>query len=161
MHPELPDHIAPLARPDQLAMGEAPRMQRAVNPFLPELDEFEQLRTVRRQIVVLPDEAVDHIPPIRTPAERFGRGQPLALQHHFGLFSTHGHTCEASSFGRRCQLGNSFQLKQSVVTVMCRQPRLADTRHCTLYPRCAILRTTRCSGIAGKSGPRDRHPRRH
>ena len=31
MHPELPDHIAPLARPDQLAMGEAPRMQRAVN----------------------------------------------------------------------------------------------------------------------------------
>ena len=100
MHPELPDQIAPLARPDQLAMGEAPRMQRAVNPFLPELDEFEQLRTVRRQIVVLPDEAVDHIPLIRTPAERFGRGQPLALQHHFGLFSTHGHTCEASSFGR-------------------------------------------------------------
>ena len=42
MHPKLPDHIAPLARPDQLAMGESHRMQRAVDPFLPELDEFEQ-----------------------------------------------------------------------------------------------------------------------
>jgi hypothetical protein len=58
------------------------------------------LRTVRRQIVVLPDEAVDHIPLIRTPAEQVGPGQPLALQHHLGLFSTHGHICEASSFGR-------------------------------------------------------------
>jgi len=100
MHPELPDHVAPLARPDQLAMGEAPRMQRAVNHFLPELDEFEQWRKIRRQIVVLPDEAVDHITLIRTPAEQSGRGQPLALQHQPGLFSTHGHTCEASSFGR-------------------------------------------------------------
>ena len=100
MHPELPDHIAPLARPDQLAMGESHRMQRAVDPFLPELDEFQHLRTVRRQIVVLPDEAVDHIPLIRNPVEQFGRGQPIALQHYPGLFSTHGHTCEASSFGR-------------------------------------------------------------
>jgi hypothetical protein len=79
MHPELPDHIAPLARPDQLAMAETHRMQRAVDPFLPELDEFEHLRTVRRQIAVLPDEAVDHIPLIRTPAEQFGRGQPITL----------------------------------------------------------------------------------
>jgi len=100
MHPELPDHIAPLARPDQLAMGEAPRMQRAVNHFLPELDEFEQWRKIRRQIMVLPDEAVDRLTLIRTPAEQSGRCQPLALQHQPGLFSTHGHTCEASSFGR-------------------------------------------------------------
>ena len=100
MHPELPDHIAPLARPDQLAMGESPRMQWAINHFLPELDEFEQLRKIRRQSVVLPDQAVDHTTLIRTPAEQSGRGQPLALQPQPGLFSTHGHTCEASSFGR-------------------------------------------------------------
>ena len=100
MHPELPDPIAPLARPDQLAVGEAPRRQRAVDHFLPELDEFEQLRTVRRQIIVLPQKVVDHITLILTPAEQFGRGQPKALQHQLGLFFTHGHTCEASSFGR-------------------------------------------------------------
>ena len=38
---------------------------------------------IGRQIVFLPDEAVEHMGVIGHVIEEFGGGEPVALQHHF------------------------------------------------------------------------------
>jgi hypothetical protein len=64
-------------------------MQRALDLFLPEFDELEERGVIRRQIILLPDEAVENIAIIRHTVVKLGRGQPIALQHQFRLASRH------------------------------------------------------------------------
>ena len=89
MQPELAHHIAPFSRSNKLAVGEAHRMQRAFDPFVPELDELEQFRIIECQIILLPDEAGEHISIIRHPIVKLGRGQPIASRRQFGLLPGH------------------------------------------------------------------------
>jgi hypothetical protein len=84
-----PTDVAPFAGAYQLAVGKAHRMQRPFDLFLPELDEPEQRRIIRRQIIFLPDEAVENITIIRHPVIKLGSGQTIALQHQFNLGSLH------------------------------------------------------------------------
>jgi len=55
MIPKLAHLIAPCARPDQLAVHKAHRMQRPFDIALPVFDEGEQTVVVGGKVVVLPD----------------------------------------------------------------------------------------------------------
>ena len=58
---ELPVHLAPFIRRDQLLVRVADRVQRPVELGLPEFDEPDQNRKLRRQVVILPDEALQQV----------------------------------------------------------------------------------------------------
>src|SRR3546814_18060762 len=54
VEPKLAVHGAPLGGPQQMVMRDADRMQRRFDLAVPEVDEIEQCREVRRQTIVLP-----------------------------------------------------------------------------------------------------------
>jgi len=81
--------VLPFAGADHFAVRELHRMQRAVDFALPEFDEFKQLRMVRRQIILLPDEGIEHMGIVRHPVEHFSGCQPVAFEHHFGFGHLH------------------------------------------------------------------------
>src|SRR3546814_5596043 len=56
VEPKLAVHGAPLGGPQQMVMRDADRMQRRFDLAVPEVDEIEQCREVRRQTIVLPHE---------------------------------------------------------------------------------------------------------
>ena len=89
MQPKLAHHIAPFARRDQLAMGEPHRMKRSLDVALPEFDKAKEFGIIGGKIIVLPDEAVENIAIIGHPLVEFRRGQPIALQHLFGVGHAH------------------------------------------------------------------------
>ncbi len=55
-------------------------MQLAVNLMRPEIEKLVQARESRRQIVFLPDEALQQIGMIRHVVENFRRCQPVIVQ---------------------------------------------------------------------------------
>ncbi len=60
-------------------------MQWSLDVRLPELDELEQLGVIWRQIVVLPDKDIEHVPVVWHPVEELGGGEAVALEHQLGL----------------------------------------------------------------------------
>jgi hypothetical protein len=67
---ELAHHVPPFPRRDHLAVREADGMERPLDLALPELDELEEARMVGREVVVLPDEAVEDVAVIRASGRR-------------------------------------------------------------------------------------------
>src|ERR1700722_8541166 len=65
---------------DQPRMGHCHRMQRALELFQPEIEEFVQRRKVRAEIVVLPDVGLQEPGMVRPPVEDIGSGQAVALE---------------------------------------------------------------------------------
>src|SRR6056297_2757402 len=63
-------------------MGETDRMQRTIYLPLPEFHEFKKSRMVRRQIIILPDKAVEHVNVVGHTIEKFRGGQPISFEHH-------------------------------------------------------------------------------
>ena len=78
MQGEFLSDVAPLARRDQLAVGETDRMQRPLDVLLPKLDEAEEARMIGCQIILLPDEAVEPISVICVPKTCSTRARSLA-----------------------------------------------------------------------------------
>jgi hypothetical protein len=76
MQREFAHHVAPLARRDQLAMGKTHRMKRTFKFALPEFDKAKEL-------------TIQHVAIIGHPIEKFRRGQPVSLEHHFRLRHLH------------------------------------------------------------------------
>ena len=67
---------------------------------LPELYEFEEVRVIRRQIVVLPDERVQYVDIVGHSVKELCRCQTVALQHQFGFALLHADLqicCKVSS----------------------------------------------------------------
>lgn len=60
-------------------------MQRAFDFLLPELDKLEQFWVIRRQIVVLPNERIQHALEVGHPVEQFGRRETVAPEHQLGF----------------------------------------------------------------------------
>ena len=56
------------------------RMQRPVDLLVPEFDKLEQVRIVRGQIILLPQEGVQNMRVVGHPVDHFRRGQPVAFQ---------------------------------------------------------------------------------
>src|SRR5690606_22602790 len=88
---KLPAHIAPLGGRYQFLVRVADRMERPFQFRLPEIDEPDQGRKFRRQIVVLPDIALQDMGVVGHVIEYFGRGEAVAPEHHFH-FSVTAHS---------------------------------------------------------------------
>ena len=67
-------YIAPLPRPDHLAVREAHRMQGAFDFGLPKRDKLEQTWMIRGQIVLLPYETVEHVLVVGHPVKKLRSG---------------------------------------------------------------------------------------
>src|SRR3546814_14249911 len=74
VEPKLAVHGAPLGGPQQMVMRDADRMQRRFDLAVPEVDEIEQCREVRRKTIVLPHEQLQQRWRIgRSEARRVGK----------------------------------------------------------------------------------------
>src|SRR3546814_4039087 len=88
LEPKLAVHGAPLGGPQQMVMRDADRMQRRFDLAVPEDDEIEQCREVRRQTIVLPHEQLQ---------QRWRLGPMIK---DFGGCSSEEHTTELQSLMR-------------------------------------------------------------
>lgn len=80
MDRELRVEDAPVARPDQVAMGNAHRMQPALDIALPELQEAAELGEGRRLVERLPEEGLQQPRMVGHVVEDMGREQAVALE---------------------------------------------------------------------------------
>src|SRR5690606_39701281 len=71
---------APFGWPDQPLMGDAYRVQRAVEALWPEFQDTAQFGKFRRQVIVLPDVELEKGGVVRHVVVDLRRGEPVALQ---------------------------------------------------------------------------------
>ena len=80
MQPEFSVDRPDLRRLDQPRVRHRHRVQRALELFQPEIEEFIELGKVRAEIVVLPDIGLQEPGMVRPPVEDVGGGQAVALE---------------------------------------------------------------------------------
>lgn len=73
-------------RPDSLPRHDRNRMYGGVDVAAPIIQEFMQFRIARREIVELPDEALNKDGMVRHIVKDFRRRQPVSLQLHREIF---------------------------------------------------------------------------
>ena len=87
MQAEFAGHEAELGRLDQPPMRDQHAVERAVEIAIPEIEEVDELREARRDIVILPDIALKQLGVIWQAVEDLRRGQrePLDLPEEVGV----------------------------------------------------------------------------
>src|SRR5437867_384914 len=79
MQAELAFDEAELRRRDQPPVRHANAIERAVEIRVPEIEEVSELGEAGREVVVLPDIALQQLGVVRKPVEDLGRGEREAL----------------------------------------------------------------------------------
>ncbi len=82
---EFPDHIPPFTWPYHLPVSEPYRVERSFNLLLPELDEAEEARMVRGDVVVLPNKRIEYAPIVGHSVKELGGCQPVPAEHQLRL----------------------------------------------------------------------------
>jgi hypothetical protein len=79
MELEEASYRAQLGGLDQLAVGDLDRMERPFKFFLPKIEEFDELRKIRKKIIGLPYIALQQPMMIGTPIQNVGGCQPITF----------------------------------------------------------------------------------
>ncbi len=85
MEPELANHISPFADSNELPVREANGVQGTFNVALPELNKLEEFGVVRGEVVLLPNERIEHAAVIGHPIVELGGREAVTLQHECGF----------------------------------------------------------------------------
>jgi hypothetical protein len=140
---DLSVHLLPLARLDQQLVGISDRMERTIQPGLPEFEELIEPREVRSRVIILPNEALQQGFIVGHVIEDLGGSESMAAKQefHFGLFHLRAPGCFRQQkflhriFFLATEKGNSFNennllapVNVSAIFARPRGPPTSDTQ---------------------------------